>query len=355
MEGDHTLKGNNLNNSVDQDSKVGTGNSYDFGARMYDSRLGRFFSIDPLTSNYPGWSSYLFAGNNPVAFVDFMGMHPASPAERQNAIDKINIWRNNMINDQSDHGLNYNNPLGIEVNRWANDAINLIENPYSVNQGNEGICGVVSPMTIGIEYNPSEFAGNIIELYENAEFYTGEGTADYKVWKPTDDDIDDGSSGSSLGLITFYFTHAIRNTLNSWYDYDKYNTGSGSTTDGEVKEILNKVFGLKVTGYIDFKNNWGIGNGVNYPASAHLDIFNKRISKGEACIAVVNGSQFRGVSSGSNSLGFSNHYIILKNVYQSPFSKNLRTEYWEYGTNWSFTQKLYLFDSGVHTWIFTDK
>ena len=48
----------------------GEGNSYDFGARMYNSRLGRWFSVDPLAAKYPGMSPYSAMGNNPVIFID---------------------------------------------------------------------------------------------------------------------------------------------------------------------------------------------------------------------------------------------------------------------------------------------
>ena len=49
------------------------GSHLDFGARIYDSRLGRFLSIDPLFQEYPYWSPYLFAGNNPVYYIDENG------------------------------------------------------------------------------------------------------------------------------------------------------------------------------------------------------------------------------------------------------------------------------------------
>lgn len=47
-----------------------TGTSYDFGARLYDPRVGRWLSLDPLASKYAGVSPYAFAANNPVLLVD---------------------------------------------------------------------------------------------------------------------------------------------------------------------------------------------------------------------------------------------------------------------------------------------
>ncbi len=45
----------------------------DFGARIYDSRTGRWLSLDPLMMMYPNISPYVFTGCNPVLFVDFDG------------------------------------------------------------------------------------------------------------------------------------------------------------------------------------------------------------------------------------------------------------------------------------------
>jgi RHS repeat-associated protein len=58
-------------NGMEKDDELkGSGNSVDFGARMYDSRLGRWLSRDPHASNYASMSSYLGFGNNPIMFVD---------------------------------------------------------------------------------------------------------------------------------------------------------------------------------------------------------------------------------------------------------------------------------------------
>lgn len=51
----------------------GEGNAYDFGARIQDPRLGRWFSVDPLQGKYPSFSPYNFCANNPLIIVDFDG------------------------------------------------------------------------------------------------------------------------------------------------------------------------------------------------------------------------------------------------------------------------------------------
>jgi RHS repeat-associated protein len=54
----------------DNELKLGDGNSYDFGARMYDPRIGRWLSIDPLADKYPNINPYNFCANSPLAFKD---------------------------------------------------------------------------------------------------------------------------------------------------------------------------------------------------------------------------------------------------------------------------------------------
>jgi RHS repeat-associated protein len=44
--------------------------SYDFGARMYDARLGRWWSVDKHFANQANWSTYKAMMNNPVVYTD---------------------------------------------------------------------------------------------------------------------------------------------------------------------------------------------------------------------------------------------------------------------------------------------
>ncbi|MCF8355226.1 MAG: hypothetical protein K9H48_12315 [Melioribacteraceae bacterium] len=56
-------------------SNFGGQASYDyFGAWYYDSDIGRWLSVDPLSDKYPGWSPYNYVGNNPLIRIDLFGM-----------------------------------------------------------------------------------------------------------------------------------------------------------------------------------------------------------------------------------------------------------------------------------------
>jgi RHS repeat-associated protein len=61
-------------NGMEKDNEVkGHGNSYNFNARMYDPRLGRFLSVDPKFSKFPKRSPYVGFNNTPIFFVDPSG------------------------------------------------------------------------------------------------------------------------------------------------------------------------------------------------------------------------------------------------------------------------------------------
>ncbi|HTA82923.1 MAG TPA: RHS repeat-associated core domain-containing protein [Bacteroidia bacterium] len=62
-------------NGKEKDNETyGNANEYDYGKRLYDPRLGRFMSIDPLIKKYPMITPYLFASNSPIASIDLMGL-----------------------------------------------------------------------------------------------------------------------------------------------------------------------------------------------------------------------------------------------------------------------------------------
>lgn len=47
-----------------------TQEKYDFGARIYDARLGKMLTVDALTCMQPGMSPYKSFLNNPIIYID---------------------------------------------------------------------------------------------------------------------------------------------------------------------------------------------------------------------------------------------------------------------------------------------
>ncbi len=64
-------------NGKESDNEVsGSGNQYDYGFRIYNPRIGKFLSVDPLKQRFPWWTPYQFAGNSPITFRDLDGLEP---------------------------------------------------------------------------------------------------------------------------------------------------------------------------------------------------------------------------------------------------------------------------------------
>jgi RHS repeat-associated protein len=62
-------------NGKEMDNEVSsTSNQYDYGFRIYNPRIGKFLSIDPLANSYSAWSPYTFAMNRPIEGIDLEGL-----------------------------------------------------------------------------------------------------------------------------------------------------------------------------------------------------------------------------------------------------------------------------------------
>lgn len=63
-----------FNGKFHDDNIYGKDNSYDYGMRLYDPRLGRFMCTDPLFKKYAMLSTYQFASDKPIQAIDIDGM-----------------------------------------------------------------------------------------------------------------------------------------------------------------------------------------------------------------------------------------------------------------------------------------
>lgn len=95
-------------NGKENDNEIkGEGNSIDYGARMLDPRIGRWFATDPLVSKFPSWSPFNFAMNTPLNMFDPDGKAPKNFNSPDDwiVVDKNGYFTGEIIKDDKVHGI----------------------------------------------------------------------------------------------------------------------------------------------------------------------------------------------------------------------------------------------------------
>jgi len=101
------------NNKEKDDETYGRGNEYDYGARIYNPRLAKWLSPDPLANNFPSETPYNYTSNNPIIYVDRQGqtkwLFLTIVNEQKNTTTVIKI----KVNDELKHVPTYHNSDGL--------------------------------------------------------------------------------------------------------------------------------------------------------------------------------------------------------------------------------------------------
>jgi RHS repeat-associated protein len=110
-------------NQEKDDEIKGSGNSYDFGARIYDSRIGRWLSVDPQFALQPSWSLYKSFNNNPIIFADPDGKKEYLIIIMQDKDGNTAVFRKqtsmDIMTDGVDHPVPGWNPFGGPTATWS--------------------------------------------------------------------------------------------------------------------------------------------------------------------------------------------------------------------------------------------
>ncbi len=160
-----------FNGKENDDEVKGEGNQQDYGMRIYDPRLGRFLSVDPLTRSYPMLTPYQYASNNPIENIDLDGQEGTRHKIQiggYTLLEVINLKVYVNVTNIASYangifaGTAYENKMAIvnELHSYLNDSYNdgkdmyqSMMNPITVNE-------IGDPVYYNFEVIPIESATN---------------------------------------------------------------------------------------------------------------------------------------------------------------------------------------------------
>ena len=125
-------------NGKENDNEVkGEGNQQDYGERIYDPRLGRFLSVDPLTDDYPELTPYQFASNRPIDGIDLDGLE-YTPAQLMQYLNQAKAALGKMASENAtvlrgaSNAIVNANTLGITdaLGSWGTDNLDDYSTDY---------------------------------------------------------------------------------------------------------------------------------------------------------------------------------------------------------------------------------
>ena len=143
---------------MEKDNEINvTGGSYDFGARIYDSRLGRWLSLDPQAAKQPDSSPFKSFNNNPIIFVDpegetefyYNGRWFGTDGVDNNVVGKVTDNKvKRDIKKSTRKGLNYNIQSITKASEFKNgillinkDVLDYSNSMLKLSLGKDGLTG----------------------------------------------------------------------------------------------------------------------------------------------------------------------------------------------------------------------
>jgi RHS repeat-associated protein len=231
-----------------------TGSTYDFGARLYDARIGRWMACDPKAAQMPFISPYSFSYNCPTIFEDPDGEKPRVTVSKSQDGSEVtisitnNIYlveKNNKINvptqsnvDNYLHGGSYEVD-GVKYNVVINNNFIKVKN---TNQAKNAIIkdrdvGVIAYLRDKGRANAGENQGfDVINLFTNEDNF--EAIFAHEIGH----DIGFADKYIDVGYFSYvfiYFVNTLMGDVSAISDYEIHLIGS------DVMNQINEQGGIQ--------------------------------------------------------------------------------------------------------------
>ncbi|MGB3949385.1 MAG: RHS repeat-associated core domain-containing protein, partial [Bacteroidia bacterium] len=282
-------------NGKRQDNEIyGEDNSYDFGARMYDPRLGRWLSTDPSESKYPGISTYSFAFNSPIVFNDPDGK------DGRLTITPNSKGGGTITLESTIHVYGVNAAAGIDELKSNTAALLGTDRTYTDKDGHEW------KVVINVNYVYNESLENMRkamllpdsrvrqlsqltnEQQKEAGIVAGDNILEIDLSRDLGDAAGLGGTavnGAIIGAGATYKT-AIHETLHLLGYYDKYETIGGLTYNyPDFRDLVDPMIGGQSPGSVKLKDG---DYGLQMHDIHYYDLYKKALQYLNSMSKVIN-------------------------------------------------------------------